>query len=246
MVVMDSQYQKRGADASINSGTTPTLSIVIPVLNEERAVRECLSQLALLNNSSAVECIFVDGGSHDNTQSILSEAKATWVTSEAGRAKQMNAGAHLASAPIIMFLHVDTVLPQNAVQQIQEQYVSDKSWGRFNVAITGDHCMFSVIAWFINQRSRLTKVATGDQAIWISRDLFQRINGFSDIPLMEDVEICKRLRMIAPMAVHKSKVITSGRRWIKFGIWKTIWLMWSLRWSFWRGECPVKLAARYR
>jgi rSAM/selenodomain-associated transferase 2 len=221
------------------------LSIVLPVLNEAEQlprVLECLRPA----REGGVEVIIVDGGSEDGTLLAAARADARLVSSPKGRAQQMNAGARLAAGDVLLFLHVDTLLPQRADRLI-EAAIGDRRrvWGRFDVDIRGRPWMLRVIAVLMNWRSRISGIATGDQAIFVDRNAFESVGGFPDQPLMEDVELSKRLRALSPPACLHARVITSGRRWESRGVWRTIFLMWRLRWAYWRGVPASVLAGRY-
>jgi rSAM/selenodomain-associated transferase 2 len=221
------------------------LSIVLPVLNEAQhlpQVLECLRPA----RERGVEVIIVDGGSEDGTPAIAAQSGARLVSSPKGRARQMNAGARIADADVLLFLHVDTVLPERADLLIEaairaRRYV----WGRFDVDIRGRPWMLRVIAVLMNWRSRISGIATGDQAIFVARSAFESIGGFPDQPLMEDVELCKRLRALSRPACLRARAVTSGRRWESRGVWRTIVLMWRLRWAYWRGVPASVLANLY-
>ena len=217
------------------------LSIVIPALNEESTLGQTLFTLPPV--SDQLEIIVVDGGSIDSTLEIAREAGVIAIHAPPGRARQMNAGAAAASGDRLLFLHSDTALPQGGAHSVVR---SKGRWGRFDVSIDGNHWMFPVIGFFINRRSRWSGIATGDQAMFIDRDLFESVGGFPDQPLMEDVELCRRLKRISPPDCLAPRVRTSGRRWLERGVWKTIFLMWRLRWAYWRGARPEDLARAYR
>lgn len=158
----------------------------------------------------------------------------------------MNAGAATAQGDVLLFLHADTRLPAGAMQQIEDAITGPKYWGRFDVCITGRAFMLGVVGRLMNWRSRLTGIATGDQAIFMRRIVFERVHGFPDQPLMEDVEMSKRLLHLSRPACIAHCVITSGRRWETRGVWRTILLMWRLRWAYWRGADASELAGLYR
>lgn len=219
------------------------LSIILPVLNEAA----CLpAQLAALSSLDA-EVIVADGGSHDRSPDIARAAGVRVVPSEAGRARQMNAGSAVAHGDVLLFLHADTCLPASAVQRIHAALADQRRvWGRFDVRIEGRPRMLRVIAAMMNLRSRLSGIATGDQAMFVRRDAFEAVRRFPDQPLMEDIELSRRLRRISRPACLRARVTTSGRRWEKRGVWRTVILMWRLRWAYWRGVATDELARRYR
>jgi rSAM/selenodomain-associated transferase 2 len=221
------------------------LSIVLPVLNEAEQLPRALECLRPARERG-VEVIIVDGGSEDGTPLAAARAGARLVSSAKGRARQMNAGARISSGDILLFLHVDTLLPERADRLI-EAAIGDRRrvWGRFDVDIRGRPWMLSVIAALMNWRSRISGIATGDQAIFVDRNAFESVGGFPDQPLMEDVELSKRLRALSPPACLRARAITSGRRWESRGVWRTIVLMWRLRWAYWRGVPASVLADLY-
>ena len=224
---------------------TPGLSIIVPALNEAAGIAATLSALAPLRARGA-EVIVVDGGSNDGTAALAAAHADRVVASPRGRARQMNAGAAVARAPLLLFLHADTRLPEGADRAIQAAIGRGAGWGRFDVHIDGRAHMLRVVAVMMNWRSRLTGIATGDQAIFVTREAFNRIGGFPDQPLMEDIALSCRLRRVAPPACLRGRVVTSGRRWEQRGVWRTIFLMWRLRWRYWRGASPQALAEAYR
>ena len=222
------------------------ISLIVPILNEAAQLPDLLAHL-LECKRAGCEIILVDGGSTDQSPEQAEALGFKIVRSEKGRAIQMNAGAKSAKGDVLVFLHADTRLPENADQIIKQALGGhDSHWGRFNVTITGQAFMFKVIAWFMNHRSRLSSIVTGDQTIFIRKTLFEQIGGFPIQALMEDIEFSKRLKNISKPVALKDKVITSGRRWQQKGIWLTIYLMWSLRYAYWRGASPKDLAAKYR
>ena len=223
----------------------PALSIVVPVLNEAAGIAATLQTLVPLRERGA-EVIVVDGGSTDDTPRCAAPWADRVLSSPRGRARQMNAGAAAARAPLLLFLHADTQLPDGADSLLHAALAGGAAWGRFDVHIDGRPMLLRMVAALMNQRSRLTGIATGDQAMFVRRDLFQRIGGFPDQPLMEDIEISRRLRTLAPPCCLRQRVVTSGRRWETRGVWRTIFLMWRLRWRYWRGDSPQALAEAYR
>ena len=224
---------------------TPALSIVVPVLNEAVGIVTTLQALAPLRERGA-EVIVVDGGSDDGTVQCAVPWADRVLSSPRGRARQMNAGAATARAPLLLFLHADTQLPDGADAVLHAAMAGGAAWGRFDVHIDGRAPMLRLVAALMNQRSRFSGIATGDQALFVRRELFERVGGFPDQPLMEDVELSRRLRALAPPCCLRERVRTSGRRWEAHGVWRTIWLMWRLRWRYWRGESPQTLAEAYR
>mgnify|MGYP003429108461 FL=1 len=219
------------------------LSIVVPVLNEAQDIAAFLAPLQALRELGH-EVIVVDGDSSDSTADAARPLADHVVTSPRGRAIQMNCGARIGSGDALIFLHADTQLPDHAPALIEEA-LTQHAWGRFDVKIAGRSGWLPVIAAMMNLRSRLTGIATGDQAIFVSRAAFDAVGGYPDQPLMEDIELSKRLKRIGPPACLRARVATSGRRWERHGAWRTILLMWRLRLDYWRGVPAEQLAARY-
>lgn len=226
----------------VQSSQPTTLSIVIPVLNEAGNIGEQLEKLQSLRQRG-VEVIVVDGGSSDHTVEIATPLCDCVLRAPPGRATQMNAGAAVARGDGLLFLHADTMLPPQAEQLIAEALI-EHDWGRFDVAIEGHHWMLPVIAALMNLRSRLTGIATGDQAMFLRRDVFVQVGGFPEIALMEDIALSAILRRTRP-ACLRTRVTTSGRRWEKNGVWRTILLMWCLRLAYFLGADPAALAVQY-
>ena len=223
----------------------PRSTIVVPALDEAADIEAALQALAPLRARGA-EVIVVDGGSADGTAQLAKPLADRVLVSPRGRARQMNAGAAAARGDVLLFLHADTRLPEAADAALHQAVARGAAWGRFDVQIDGRPRMLRLVAALMNQRSRLTGIATGDQAIFVRCDLFQRIGGFPDQPLMEDIEISRRLRALARPCCLRQRVVTSGRRWESRGVWRTIFLMWRLRWRYWRGESAQTLAEAYR
>lgn len=226
----------------------PVLSIVIPALNEAAGIEATLQALQPLR-LRGVELVLADGGSSDSTPTLAQPWVDAVVDAPRGRALQMNAGAARARASVLLFLHADTRLPPLAdVLVLQAVQRSDQGacWGRFDVRIEGRPWMLRVVAVLMNLRSRASGIATGDQAIFITREAFERVGGFPEQALMEDIEISRRLKRLGRPACLRARVCTSGRRWEQRGVWRTIVLMWRLRWRYWRGESPARLAEAYR
>ncbi|MDR9424909.1 MAG: TIGR04283 family arsenosugar biosynthesis glycosyltransferase [Marinobacter sp.] len=222
------------------------LTIIVPVLNEFETLPALLEHLKHWQSRGA-EVLIVDGGSNDQTAEEVRHQGFAVIDAPRGRASQMNAGAQASRSRNLVFLHADTRLPEQADLQILAALRdSDVAWGRFDVRIEGESKWLPIIAWFMNTRSRLTGIATGDQALFMTRNAFDRIEGFPEQPLMEDIEISRRLKQMARPVCLGNKVITSGRRWDSRGSGRTIWLMWQLRWAYWRGIPAEQLAERYR
>ena len=219
------------------------ISIVIPTLDEEACIAASLARLQPLRSAGA-EVIVADGGSRDATRVLAQPLADRVVETARGRAAQMNAGAKASRGDALLFLHADTELPPAAIEAVAAALRS-RAWGRFDVTISGAAPMLSVVAYFMNARSRLTGIATGDQAIFATRAAFEAAGGFPAIALMEDVAISKALKRISAPACLREKVVTSGRRWERHGVLRTIVLMWRLRLAYALGADPARLASRY-
>ena len=216
------------------------------MLNEAAGLSAALQALAPFK-ARGVQVIVVDGGSSDGTVSLAKAAGATVIVAPRGRALQMNAGATYASAGILLFLHSDTILPVRADLLIATALASGRTvWGRFDVRIAGQSPMLRVVAGSMNLRSRLSGIATGDQAMFMTRAAFDAVGGFPPQPLMEDIEISRRLRRLSRPACVHARVLTSGRRWETRGVLRTVLLMLRLRFAYWRGAAPERLAELYR
>jgi rSAM/selenodomain-associated transferase 2 len=216
------------------------VSVVIPALNEEEEVEKTLASVG-----RDAEAIVVDGGSTDRTVERARRSGATVVSSAAGRARQMNTGAATARGDVLLFLHADTRLPGGWIGAVREAIGEGAVSGRFDVTLRGRSALLPVVAGGMNLRSRLTGIATGDQAIFVRRDVFESLGGFESIPLMEDVELTRRLRRQGPRAPLRLRVDTSGRRWEKHGVLRTIALMHFLRLAYFLGASPHWIARRY-
>jgi rSAM/selenodomain-associated transferase 2 len=239
------------------------LSIIVPVLNEASALPPLLEALCALAEQGC-EVIIADGGSTDGTLDVVrrhvrdagASARASLVLLHAarGRATQMNAGAAHASGDVLLFLHADTALPDGALPAIEQALDGADGkggklathWGRFDVRISGRAPMLVVIGHMMNWRSRWSGIATGDQAMFVRRTSFVAVGGFPEQPLMEDIALSNKLRAVSRPACIAQCVLTSGRRWEARGLWRTIWLMWRLRFAYWRGVPASKLADAYR
>ncbi|AUM14841.1 hypothetical protein Kalk_04155 [Ketobacter alkanivorans] len=218
--------------------------MVMPVLNEAAGIERNLDRLFhLLNDQWQV--VVVDGGSTDDTLLKLQAFPVKVISSQAGRARQMNAGANSVSGELIVFLHADTQLPDDFMPQMNKFIHSRCMWGRFDVELDDPRWLFKIISWFINQRSWITGVCTGDQALFLRRELFTRLKGYVDIPLMEDVEFTLRARKVTRPYRITAPVLTSARRWIRHGPVKTVLLMWWLRLAFRFGVSPQRLHSWY-
>jgi len=221
------------------------VSVIIPVFNEVLAIQEALAKLQWLTEAGH-EVMLVDGGSVDESVALAQQGSVRVIRSVKGRARQMNTGARQSSGDLLLFLHIDTILPRRGLGHLLESIKEgEDAWGRFDVRLSGEHKMYRLIETMMNWRSRITGIATGDQAIFITRDLFERVGGFPDIPLMEDVEISRRLKKLRRPICMQDTVTTSSRRWEAGGIYRTMWLMWRLRFSYWMGSDPASLAQKY-
>lgn len=220
----------------------PRVSFIIPVLNEEAVVASLLRQLR--QAFPEAELLVVDGGSHDGTIGQAQPLCDQLLESAPGRARQMNIGGRYASGDYLLFLHADSS-PGVTSEALQAHLDKVPSWGFCRVRLSGSSFAFSVIGWFMNLRSRLTRVATGDQMLFLHSDIFEESGGFDDIPLMEDVAYCKRLRKLAAPLVIPEAVLTSSRRWQEQGLIRTILRMWLLRLGYFFGVSPQRLWQNY-
>lgn len=219
------------------------ISVIIPVFNEENTIAATLERLRPLMPE---EIIVADGGSTDRTRDILGGAGVKFVTSPRGRAEQMNRGAEAAAGDLLLFLHADTALPATAMSDIRSAMEDPRRvGGRFDIELDGRRWMFRVIGNLISLRSRLTRIATGDQGIFVRRKVFENLGGFPRIPLMEDIAFSRMLKRHGRVACLRSRVITSARRWEKEGVWRTILKMWALRLLYLAGVSPPRLKRFY-
>ena len=220
-----------------------TVSIIVPVLNEGAALETFLRGLkALLQEGD--ELIVVDGGSDDDSVAIAMAVTGRCQHGATGRARQMNLGARQASGDWLWFVHADSGVDIRHLAKLRA--VSPAFlWGRFDVRLSGARPLFRVISFMINLRSRLTGIATGDQAIFVRRSCFHELGGYPDQPLMEDIALTSRLRQRHRPRCLRPPLVTNSRRWERRGAWRTIWQMWSLRFRYWRGADPVRLFHEY-
>jgi rSAM/selenodomain-associated transferase 2 len=221
------------------------LSVIVPALDEAAGIGPMLQGLQPMR-SREVEVVVVDGGSRDDTRRLAAPLADRVIEAPRGRASQMNAGARVSGGAFLAFVHADTRLPPDAPEAIRRALSGGaRAWGRFDVRIEGAGPLLAVIGAAMNLRSRLTGIATGDQAIFARRDAFEAAGGFPGIPLMEDVALSSALKRISPPACLRERVVTSGRRWERHGTLATVALMWRLRLAFALGADPHRLARRY-
>lgn len=214
------------------------ISIIVPVYNEATTLPGFLQATADLD----AEMIFVDGGSSDETVRILERSGTRWIDAERGRAWQMNAGASEAVADILLFLHADTRLPEGALKQVRRAVDQGAVGGYFDLRLDSSRPLLKFTGRMITWRSRVTGVATGDQAIFVTTPTFERLGGYASVPLFEDLDMSRRLKRVGAVARLSPPVITSPRRWERLGVWRTILTMWTLRALYYCGVSPERLA----
>lgn len=232
------------------SRRAPTIGVIIPTLNEECALPETLRSLQPFRFD---EIIIADGGSQDRTMKLARAFQASGsprsmsvIAAPRGRARQMNAGAAKARTDVLLFLHADTRLPAEAQSRIEGALADSRCvGGRFDVRFEHDAGYAWLISRMMNLRSRWSGISTGDQALFVRREVFERLGGFADIPLMEDIEFSARLKQEGDVQALRSKVTTSFRRWEQDGPVRTILRMWSLRFLYWLGVAPQTLQRFY-
>ncbi len=221
-----------------------TVAVIIPVLNDAEALEHCLAVLQPLRQQG-LEVIVVDGGSHDGSVALAQPLADQVLISEPGRAVQMNSGARATQREWLVFLHADSQLPAEFPDVVLAWRYSRVSWGYFALRLSGRGLPLRIVEWCINQRSYLTGVGTGDQCLFTRRELFERVGAYPQIPLMEDVALCKLLRKHSRPLWIRRAVVTSSRRWEERGVLPTIWLMWRLRLAYFCGADPQRLAEKY-
>lgn len=223
----------------------PHLSLIVPVLNEAPIAVSALQALQPLRVAGH-ELVLVDGGSSDETAALGRPLVDRLEVSAPGRARQMNAGAAVASGAVFWFLHLDTeVFPGAGGQILDGLQASGKDWGRFDVRLSGRHPLLRVIGRLMNLRSRASGIATGDQGIFVRRELFRKLGGYPEIPLMEDIALCRDLKRVGRPLCLRNRLITSSRRWERYGVLRTVLLMWRLRLAYALGADPARLAEDY-
>ena len=231
-------------NSTLNAQNSARLSIIIPCLNESAIVRKRLVALQGLRLAGH-ELILVDGGSDDGTRELAGPLVDRLIDSPPGRARQMNGGARAARGEILWFLHLDSRLPPGAAQRVIDS-AGGGGWGRFDVRLSGRHILFRLIERLMNLRSCISGIATGDQGIFVHRELFFALDGFPDIPLMEDIALSRRLKRRQRPVCLRPPLVTSSRRWERHGILRTVLLMWYLRLAYFLGASPDYLARQYR
>lgn len=220
------------------------LCIVVPVLDEAQTLASRLRALQRFRQRG-VRLVVVDGGSQDDTLAIARAHADLALLAPRGRASQMNAGAAACPADILMFLHADTELPDDADVMVHQAASGSFDWGRFDVRIDSRRPLLRLVAAMMNRRSRWTGIATGDQVLFVRYELFLHVGGFPELPLMEDIALSRLLKRHGPPACISERVTTSARRWESQGVWRTIILMWRLRAAYFLGADPAQLARRY-
>jgi rSAM/selenodomain-associated transferase 2 len=220
-----------------------SISVIIPVFNEELTIGAVLESVLRLKPD---EILVVDGGSLDKTREFAAGRGIKVISSERGRARQMNLGAKLARGDVFLFLHADTRLPESSLTDIRAAMQNRRIvGGRFDVSLDGAGRMLKIVGTMISLRSRLSGVATGDQAIFVRREVFSKLGGYPEIPLMEDIALSRALKRAGKVARLKSRVITSARRWQTEGVWRTIFKMWALKFLYLLGVSPFRLKRFY-
>lgn len=232
------------------------LSVVAPLYNEGRRARALADRLRAM--PGLAEAVLVDASDDAASMAVVDELESTVTVAPAirlirvaapGRARQMNAGAAACTGDVLLFLHADTRLPGRAAERIAAAVGRGRRWGWFDLKLDARGLAYRVIERMISWRARLTGIATGDMALFVERNLFMAEGGFAELPLFEDVEFSRRLqasRRAGRPAVIKARATTSARRWRQHGVIRTVFLMWKLRFLYWRGRDPARLAAAYR
>lgn len=227
------------------AGEMTQLSIIIPTFNEAEGIVATLQALGELRRRGH-EVIVVDGGSSDGTATLAAGLADRVLAASAGRAAQMNAGARAAAGGVLLFLHADSRLPEAADRLVLQGLVAGgAAWGRFDVRIASGHPLLRVVEAMMNLRSRLTRICTGDQGIFVRREAFDAVGGYPGQALMEDIAICARLRRLSAPLCLRQRCLTSARRWESQGVLRTVVLMWWLRLRYALGAAPARLARAY-
>ena len=229
------------AGARLTESGSLAISIIIPTLNEVETLRHTLTNLYSNIDQAEVEVIVSDGGSTDNTIEIAGEFPCQIVLGKSGRARQMHDASLQANGNWLLFLHADSALPSNWQHTVKES----KYWGFFQVRLSGNHWLLRIVETAMVWRSRLTSIGTGDQGLFFQRDFYQQLGGYVDIPIMEDIAICKQAKHHAKPTISRSQIVTSSRRWEKNGICRTVLQMWGLRLAYWLGAKPERLHRLY-
>jgi len=230
-----------GAGLQLSSST---LSVIVPTLDEAEALP---AALAAARQPGVTEIIVVDGGSRDGTLALARALADRVLETARGRARQMNAGAAAARGDVLLFLHADTRLPAGYAQAVARALADPRVvGGRFDVRLDATGLAYRVVGRLISVRSRVTRVATGDQAIFVRRAVFARLGGYPAVPLMEDVALSRALKRAGRVACLDETVVTSARRWQRHGVVRTVLLMWALRAAYYAGVSPARLARVYR
>jgi len=222
------------------------------MLNEERAIARTLDAIAAGASGAAVtvevivEVIVVDGGSSDRSRDEARPRCASLLVAPCGLARQMNAGAAAAKGDALVFVHADTLVPPGFAGDIAAA-LDDPAvvGGRFDLRLDDDAPLLRFIGWLISARSRLSRTGTGDQAIFVRRAVFERLGGYRDIAVCEDLDLSRRLKRAGRVACLRSRVTTSARRWRKHGVLATTMRMWFIRAAFLLGVPPARLAHLY-
>lgn len=236
-------FRAGSAKASVSTGR---LSIVIPCLNEATRLPRLLADLAPLRKRGH-EIIVVDGGSDDGTLTEAAPGADRVLSSVPGRARQMNAGVAVAQGDAFWFLHADSRVPANVPAAVLDALRAGHAWGRCRVRLSGESRLLRITAFLMNLRSCVTGIATGDQGIFVTCSVFRAAGGFPEIALMEDIALSRSLkRQVGRPACVRASLMTSARRWEQRGVWRTVLLMWRLRFEYWLGADPERLARRYQ
>jgi rSAM/selenodomain-associated transferase 2 len=220
----------------------PRVSVIVPALNEARRIGDTLARL---REPEVREVLVVDGGSGDGTADVARRLADRVISSSPGRARQMNAGARVAAGEVLFFLHADTQVPSGYARAIVQAIDGDAVAGRFDLALDAPGLAFRVIEAAINLRSRCTRVFTGDQGLFVRREVFDELGGYPDVPLLEDLALSIALKRRGKIACLRQRLRTSARRWQDGGVVRTVLLMWRIRALYFVGVSPERLARLY-